>query len=78
MGGKNTSGILTRARSAAKIDVVATQNIFEKVVEHVDDKVKQYPCCDAIVKGRFPSDMHGPLQCGNGLKAFVVRAIVLR
>ena len=40
-----------------KIDIV-----FEKVVEHVDAEVKQCPVCDATVKGRFPADMHGPLQ----------------
>ena len=40
-----------------KIDIV-----FEKVVEHVDAEVKRCPSCDATVTGRFPSDMHGPLQ----------------
>ena len=50
-----------------KIDIV-----FEKVVEHVDAEVKQCPSCDSTIKGRFPSDMHGPLQYGNGLKAFVI------
>jgi transposase len=53
-----------------KIDIV-----FEKVVEHVDAEVKHCPSCDATVKGRFPSDMHGPLQYGNGLKAFVVNLL---
>ena len=54
-----------------KIDIV-----FEKVVEHVDAEVKHCPSCDATVKGRFPSDRHGPLQYGNGLKAFVVNLLV--
>ena len=54
-----------------KIDIV-----FEKVVEHVDAEVKQCPSCDATVKGKFPSDMHGPLQYGEGLKAFVVNLLV--
>lgn len=54
-----------------KIDIV-----FEKVVEHVDAEVKQCPSCDATVRGRFPSDMHGPLQYGDGLKAFVVNLLV--
>lgn len=54
-----------------KIDIV-----FEKVIEHVDAEVKHCPSCDATVKGRFPSDMHGPLQYGNGLKAFVVNLLV--
>lgn len=60
-----------RHERRTKIDVV-----FEKVVEHVDAEVKHCPRCDAMVKGRFPSDMHGPLQYGNGLKAFVVNLLV--
>lgn len=54
-----------------KIDIV-----FEKVVEHVDAEVKQCPVCNATVKGRFPADMHGPLQYGAGLKAFVINLLV--
>ena len=54
-----------------KIDIV-----FEKVVEHVDAEVKQCPTCDSTVKGQFPSDMHGPLQYGDGLKAFVINLLV--
>jgi hypothetical protein len=54
-----------------KIDIV-----FEKVVEHVDAEVKQCPACKATVKGKFPSDMHGPLQYGDGLKAFVINLLV--
>ncbi|VAW90022.1 hypothetical protein MNBD_GAMMA18-2144, partial [hydrothermal vent metagenome] len=54
-----------------RIDIV-----FEKVVEHVDAEVKQCPNCDSTVKGQFPADMHGPLQYGNGLKAFVINLLV--
>jgi len=54
-----------------KIDLV-----FEKVIEHTDAQIKQCPTCDSTVKGSFPSDMHGPLQYGNGLKAFVVNLLV--
>ncbi len=54
-----------------KIDI-----IFEKVVEHVEAEIKQCPNCNSIVKGRFPADMHGPLQYGDGLKAFVVNLLV--
>lgn len=54
-----------------KIDIV-----FEKVVEHVDAEVKQCPECDSIVKGLFPTDMPGPLQYGNGLKAYLVNLMV--
>ena len=54
-----------------KIDIV-----FEKVIEHVDAEVKQCPTCDATLKGQFPADMHGPLQYGDGLKAFVINLLV--
>jgi len=54
-----------------KIDI-----IFEKVVEHVDAEVKHCHNCNAIVKGTFPSDMPGPLQYGDGLKAYVINLLV--
>jgi hypothetical protein len=54
-----------------KIDIV-----FEKVVERVDAEVKQCPTCDATTKGQFPVDMPGPLQYGDGLKAFVINLLV--
>jgi transposase len=54
-----------------KIDIV-----FEKVVDHIDAEIKCCPNCDATVKGAFPSDRHGPLQYGDGLKAFVINLIV--
>lgn len=50
--------------------------IFEKTVEHVDAEVKSCPSCRATVKGHFPADMQGPLQYGNGLKAFVIQLMV--
>ena len=54
-----------------KIDIV-----FEKVIDHVDAEVKRCPACDATVKALFPSDRHGPLQYGDGLKAFVINLLV--
>ena len=54
-----------------KIDIV-----FEKVVEHIDAEVKQCPNCEATTKGRFPKDMPGELQYGNGLKAFAIHLII--
>lgn len=54
-----------------KIDIV-----FETVIEHVDAEIKYCDNCDAIVKGQFPSDMPGPLQYGNGLKAFIINLLV--
>jgi hypothetical protein len=61
----------THHERRTKIDIV-----FEKVVEHVDTEVKQCPACEATVKGKFPADMHGPLQYGDGLKAFVINLLV--
>ena len=54
-----------------KIDIV-----FEKVIDHVDAEVKRCPACNASVKGLFSSDRHGPLQYGDGLKAFVINLLV--
>jgi len=54
-----------------KIDIV-----FEKVVEHVDAEIKNCPSCSAEVKGTFPADLHGPLQYGNGLKAYVINLLI--
>jgi transposase len=57
--------------SRRKIDI-----IFEKVIARVDAEVKICIDCGATVKGRFPSDMPGPLQYGNGLKAYVVNLLI--
>jgi len=54
-----------------KIDIV-----FEKVIEHIDAEVKQCPTCDSTIKGTFPSDMPGPLQYGNGLKAYIINLLI--
>jgi transposase len=54
-----------------KIDI-----IFEKVIEHIDAEIKLCPGCDSTVKGGFPSDMHGSLQYGNGLKAYIINLLV--
>ncbi len=61
----------THYERRTKIDIV-----FEKVVEHIDAEVKQCPSCETTVKGRFPADMHGPLQYGEGLKAFIINLLV--
>jgi transposase len=49
---------------------------FTKVVEHVDAEVKLCPECESSVKGDFPVGMAGPLQYGNGLKAFVINLLI--
>ena len=54
-----------------KIDI-----IFEKTEEHVDVEVKQCPSCDRTVKAKVPDDMPGPLQYGNGIKAYVIQLLV--
>ena len=60
-----------RHERRTKIDIV-----FEKVVEHIDAEVKNCSACDAQVKGKYPADMPGPLQYGNGLKAYVISTLV--
>ncbi len=50
--------------------------IFEKTVEHVDAEIKGCPTCHATSKGEFPLDMAGPLQYGDGIKAYVVQLLV--
>ena len=54
-----------------KIDI-----IFEKVVLHVDAEIKTCPICEATTKGRFPSDMPGPLQYGLGVKAYILNLFI--
>ena len=54
-----------------KIDI-----IFEKTVEHVDAETKTCPSCQATVKALFPNVFQGPLQYGNGIKAFVICLLV--
>lgn len=54
-----------------KIDI-----IFEKKVEHVDVEIKICPECESTNKAIFPPDMQGPLQYGNGLKAFIINLII--
>jgi len=55
----------------SKIDI-----IFETVVEHVDAEVKYCEDCDKTVKGKFPADMPGPLQYGDGLKAYIINLLI--
>ena len=54
-----------------KIDI-----IFEKTVEHVDVEIKHCESCDSTVQGKFPSNMPGPLQYGNGLKAYIISLLI--
>jgi transposase len=54
-----------------KIDI-----LFEKTVTYIDAEIKPCEDCDATVKGKFPADMPGPLQYGNGLKAYVINLLV--
>ena len=54
-----------------RIDIV-----FEKTIEHVDAEVKDCPDCQSEVKGQFPPDLHGPVQYGSGLKAYIVNLII--
>ena len=50
--------------------------LFEKVVEHVDAEIKLCPACQQQSRGSFPADLAGPLQYGDGLKAFAIDLMV--
>lgn len=60
-----------RCERRTMIDVV-----FETVVTHVEAEVKACPECDTETKGRFPSDMPGPLQYGTGIKAYMLNLLI--
>ena len=49
---------------------------FTVVEVKVDAEIKDCPECRARTKGHFPENMPGPLQFGNGIKAFVVTQMV--
>ena len=50
--------------------------MFEKTIEHIDAEIKHCPSCQAAVKAPFPNEFQGPLQYGNGIKAFVICLLV--
>ena len=50
--------------------------VFETVVHHADAQVKHCPRCHTETRAPFPDSMPGPLQYGNGLKAYVVHLLV--
>ena len=50
--------------------------LFEKVVHHVEAEVKDCPRCRRRTTGRFPADMPGPLQYGNGIKAYAMNLLI--
>lgn len=54
-----------------KIDI-----IFEKVVSHVDAEIKLCPQCHTQNKGRFSTDMAGPVQYGPGIKGYVMNLLI--
>jgi len=50
--------------------------IFEKVVSHVDAEIKRCHACQSQTKGQFPADMSGPLQYGEGIKAYALDLVI--
>jgi transposase len=54
-----------------RIDIV-----FEKTAEHFDAEVKKCQKCGELTKAQFPKDLDGPLQYGNGIKAYVIQLLV--
>jgi transposase-like protein len=49
---------------------------LKKTVEHFDAEIKECHRCHETTKAEFPKDIHGKLQYGNGLKAFIIHLIV--
>lgn len=60
-----------RCERRTRIDI-----IFEKKKENVDAEIKKCPTCLKLVKGKFPKWLNGPLQYGNGIKAYIVQLLV--
>ena len=54
-----------------RIDIV-----FEKTAEHFDAEVKKCDECGELTKASFPKEIAGPLQYGNGIKAYVIQLLV--
>lgn len=50
--------------------------IFEKTMEHKDAEIKECPTCYKLVKGVFSIGFNGPLQYGNGIKAYVIQLLI--
>ena len=51
---------------------------FTVVEVKVNAEIKDCPECRARTKGHFPENMPGPLQFGNGIKAFVINLLVTK
>lgn len=50
--------------------------VLDKRIDHFDAEIKRCPCCERITKGEFPASTAGPVQCGLGIKAFVLNQLV--
>ncbi len=76
----NQCGVCGQDLSKAPCDHVERRTIvdivFEKKIKHVDVEVKHCDVCDTMVKGKFPNNMPGPLQYGNGIKTYVINLLV--
>ena len=70
--GADLEGISAKGHEERKlIDI-----IFEKVESTVRTEIKDCPDCGRECKGRFPSDMPGPLQYGVGVIAYVLDMVI--
>jgi len=78
------SSCTTCGKDLSKVDCICIERrtmidiIFEKTEEHIDAEVKQCPACNNTVKASFPKDMAGPVQYGNGIKAYVIQLLVMQ
>ena len=67
---------LSDIEPSAREQRVLRDNKFTVEEVKVDAEIKDCPTCSARTKGRFPENMPGPLQYGNGIKAFVINLLV--
>ena len=67
---------LSDIEASAREQRVLRDNKFTVEEVKVDAENKDCPTCGARTKGRFPENMPGPLQYGNGIKAFVINLLV--
>lgn len=52
--------------------------VYETRTTHTDAEIKTCQGCKTVNKGRFPSDLQGIKQYGNGVKAFLINLFVVQ
>lgn len=52
--------------------------VFYKLTQHTDAEIKTCEICETVNKGKFPSNLQGPLQYGKGLKAYLLNLLIVQ